>query len=122
MEITVKRAIIGVGALRDYYVKANEIKGIEEEFVLGMDKAFERVIDILNGNIPREVTDNTDMHGNAVKDTIFNNEKMADKEQGYWDAGKDTILWDADPNCKHKLKSASGGRIKCIKCSGWYCL
>lgn len=30
-------------------------------------------------------------------------------------------LWDADPNCKHEVKPALGGGVKCTKCRGWFC-
>jgi len=30
-------------------------------------------------------------------------------------------LYDADPECKHEVVSASGGGIKCTKCRGWFC-
>ena len=30
-------------------------------------------------------------------------------------------LWDANPNCKHKIINASGGGVKCIKYGGWFC-
>jgi hypothetical protein len=30
-------------------------------------------------------------------------------------------LWNADPNCKHKIVNANGGGIRCIKCGGWFC-
>lgn len=30
-------------------------------------------------------------------------------------------LWNADKNCDHKVVSASGGGVKCTKCSGWCC-
>lgn len=30
-------------------------------------------------------------------------------------------LYDADPNCDHRVVGASGGGIKCTKCSGWFC-
>ena len=30
-------------------------------------------------------------------------------------------LWDADPNCKHDIKNAPGGGVKCTKCRGWCC-
>ena len=30
-------------------------------------------------------------------------------------------LYDANPDCKHKIVSASGGGIKCKLCSGWFC-
>lgn len=29
-------------------------------------------------------------------------------------------LYDADPNCKHKIVSLWSG-VKCSKCSGWFC-
>jgi hypothetical protein len=30
-------------------------------------------------------------------------------------------LYDADPECKHEVKSAVGGGVKCTKCPGWFC-
>lgn len=33
----------------------------------------------------------------------------------------DDFLWEADPNCVHDIQSASGGGIRCTKCSGWFC-
>lgn len=30
-------------------------------------------------------------------------------------------LYDADPECRHNIKCASGGGIKCTKCGGWFC-
>lgn len=33
----------------------------------------------------------------------------------------DEDLFDADPNCKHKVICAPGGGVKCTKCSGWFC-
>lgn len=30
-------------------------------------------------------------------------------------------LYDADPHCKHEVKDAIGGGIKCAKCPGWFC-
>lgn len=30
-------------------------------------------------------------------------------------------LWNADPNCVHDEQPASGGGVKCRKCSGWFC-
>jgi len=30
-------------------------------------------------------------------------------------------LWDADPNCKHDIKTLDSG-VKCMKCNGWLCL
>ena len=30
-------------------------------------------------------------------------------------------LYDADPDCKHKVIDANGGGVKCIKCTGWFC-
>ncbi len=31
-------------------------------------------------------------------------------------------LWNADPDCKHRIICALGGGVKCTKCPGWYCL
>ena len=33
----------------------------------------------------------------------------------------DDELWGADPKCDRRIKSASGGGVKCTKCSGWFC-
>lgn len=30
-------------------------------------------------------------------------------------------LYDADPHCKHEVKDAPGGGVKCAKCPGWFC-
>jgi hypothetical protein len=30
-------------------------------------------------------------------------------------------LWNADPNCKHDVRCAPGGGVKCTKCPGWFC-
>lgn len=30
-------------------------------------------------------------------------------------------LYGADPNCKHEIISASGGGVRCKKCSAWFC-
>jgi hypothetical protein len=30
-------------------------------------------------------------------------------------------LYDADPNCQHQVQAASGGGVKCAKCTGWFC-
>lgn len=30
-------------------------------------------------------------------------------------------LWEADPECVHNIVHASGGGVKCTKCSGWTC-
>lgn len=30
-------------------------------------------------------------------------------------------LWDADPNCEHDIQPATGGGVRCTKCSGWFC-
>lgn len=30
-------------------------------------------------------------------------------------------LWDADPNCVHDIQPATGGGVRCTKCSGWFC-
>lgn len=30
-------------------------------------------------------------------------------------------LWNANPNCDHRVISPSGGGVKCIKCNGWIC-
>ena len=30
-------------------------------------------------------------------------------------------LWDADPNCKHKIVSLWSG-VECERCKGWKCL
>lgn len=34
---------------------------------------------------------------------------------------KKVELWDANPNCIHDIQPASGGGVKCTKCSGWFC-
>lgn len=34
----------------------------------------------------------------------------------------DGELYDADPECKHVLDPGCYNGIKCLKCSGWYCL
>lgn len=31
-------------------------------------------------------------------------------------------LYQADENCKHLTRCASGGGIECVKCGGWFCL
>ena len=43
-----------------------------------------------------------------------------DKREDVVDEGEEE-LWDANPNCKHKIINASGGGVKCIKCGGWFC-
>jgi len=30
-------------------------------------------------------------------------------------------LYDADPNCEHKIEAQFSGGIKCVKCGGWFC-
>lgn len=30
-------------------------------------------------------------------------------------------LWDADPNCDHKLDPNCYSGIRCLKCPGWFC-
>lgn len=30
-------------------------------------------------------------------------------------------LYEADPNCVHKIISAGGGGVICKKCKGWFC-
>lgn len=30
-------------------------------------------------------------------------------------------LYEADENCRHRVESAQGGGIKCVKCLGWFC-
>ena len=30
-------------------------------------------------------------------------------------------LFNADPECEHKIVGAPGGGIKCVKCRGWFC-
>ncbi len=34
---------------------------------------------------------------------------------------KKIFLYDADPNCEHKLHPNCWSGIKCIKCGGWFC-
>lgn len=31
-------------------------------------------------------------------------------------------LYDADPDCWHRVVSANGGGVRCERCSGWFCL
>ncbi len=31
-------------------------------------------------------------------------------------------LWQADPDCEHKLDPNCWSGIRCLKCRGWYCL
>lgn len=33
----------------------------------------------------------------------------------------DTELHNANPDCKHEIRAADGGGIRCIKCPGWFC-
>ena len=33
-----------------------------------------------------------------------------------------TDLWDADPNCDHELDPNCYSGVRCLKCSGWYCI
>lgn len=41
------------------------------------------------------------------------------EDESVW--SEDEELWNADPDCKHNIVCASGGGIKCTKCSGWFC-
>lgn len=34
---------------------------------------------------------------------------------------EEELLWDADPNCEHDVVCASGGGVKCTKCTGRFC-
>jgi len=45
-----------------------------------------------------------------------NNFELKEKEEE-----SEEELYNADPNCKHEIISASGGGIKCVKCNGWFC-
>jgi hypothetical protein len=38
-----------------------------------------------------------------------------DKEGTRW------TLYNADPNCKHKLDPNCWSRIRCMNCGGWFC-
>ena len=39
-----------------------------------------------------------------------------------WDFDYKTDLWDADPNCEHELDPKCYSGVRCLKCSGWYCI
>lgn len=43
------------------------------------------------------------------------NDKLDDVEN------EEDELWNADPNCKHRIECASGGGVRCVKCGGWFC-
>lgn len=30
-------------------------------------------------------------------------------------------LYGADESCRHRVESAQGGGVKCVKCLGWFC-
>lgn len=47
------------------------------------------------------------------------NEKYNEFRKIYLD--KTEYLIGGDENCDHEIEGASGGGIKCTKCTGWYC-
>lgn len=34
---------------------------------------------------------------------------------------RNTVLYNADPNCNHNIVSNPSGGIICTKCGGWFC-
>lgn len=82
-------------------------------------KKFARVLGTPNG-VVREVVEEEDYELEVTitdpSDTTFI--VMAASEP-YEDANAE--LYNADPDCTHLIESASGGSIKCLRCSGWFC-
>lgn len=34
---------------------------------------------------------------------------------------EELVLFNADPNCEHKIEAQPSGGIRCVKCNGWFC-
>ncbi len=75
------------------------------------------------------ITDNYSQLGLPTRqeriDWIFKimlHEASKTPEPKWWRLEKDEELFGADPKCNHRIVHASGGGIKCLDCSGWYCL
>lgn len=52
--------------------------------------------------------------------------KIVSKEENVVEEPKQEKFWweelyNADENCEHDIQPASGGGVKCTKCSGWFC-
>jgi len=47
-------------------------------------------------------------------------EAATKRETVYLDNGD--VLWNADPDCDHRLDPNCWSGIRCLKCSGWDCL
>lgn len=65
------------------------------------------------------------------RNTVLNNFGLSMKVRAYYDANPGTpraknfaggtFLFNADENCRHAVKGAPGGGVKCGKCSAWFC-
>jgi hypothetical protein len=42
-------------------------------------------------------------------------------KRGTWKSKNGSELWDANLSCRHKIRSARGGGVVCVKCGGWCC-
>lgn len=54
-------------------------------------------------------------------DDIIKKKRRLLKATWTFELKQEDELWDADPNCKHDIKCAAGGGVKCTKCGGWFC-
>lgn len=43
------------------------------------------------------------------------------KERLLYREGEEDYLFDADEDCHHLTRGASGGGVECVKCGGWFC-
>ena len=58
-------------------------------------------------------------------DEYFDNNSKETVVKDFVEAGghfeEEDLMYNADPNCDHKIELVPDGGIKCTKCSGWFC-
>lgn len=66
-----------------------------------------------------EIIDFDGLH--ALNDKMLE-ERRLKNNRPYTDEGLNAKLYNANPHCKHWLDPNCWSGIRCVRCSGWYCL